>query len=167
MQGARYHNPLAAHTQSAPGHGVSGSRGQCRQTDTTRALAEGGDSKGAKRLGLCSFVGTDPVRFALEWQLLQSAGRTQATRYFVDPSLLRTRNFTGETTLKRIEPHRLAALVLEDLKRYPKSAIGDIRQRIGGEIHPKQVKRALEELIERGAVRFEGDNRWRRYWAIS
>jgi ATP-dependent DNA helicase RecG len=103
----------------------------------------------------------------LDWQLLQSAGRTQATRYFVDPSLLRTLNFTGETTLKRIEPHRLAALVLEDLKRYPESAIGDIRQRIGGEIHPKQVKRALEELIEHGAVRFEGDNRWRRYWAIS
>ncbi|MFN5080619.1 MAG: hypothetical protein ACK5EV_07830, partial [Burkholderiales bacterium] len=30
-----------------------------------------------------------------------------------------------------------------------------------------QVKRALEELIERGAVRFEGNNRWRRYWVIS
>jgi ATP-dependent DNA helicase RecG len=102
----------------------------------------------------------------LEWQLLQSAGRTQATRYFVDPSLLRSLQFTGETTLKRIEPHRLAALVLEDLQRYPKSAISDIHRRVGGEIHPKQVKRALEELNERGAVRFEGNNRWRRYWAV-
>lgn len=37
----------------------------------------------------------------------------------------------------------------------------------GGEIHPKQVKRALEELIERGTVRFEGSNRWRRYRAMS
>ena len=26
---------------------------------------------------------------------------------------------------------------------------------------------ALEELIGRGAVRFEGSNRWRRYWAVS
>lgn len=101
----------------------------------------------------------------LDWQLVQSAGRTQATRYFVDPSLLRSLQFTGETTLKRIEPHRLAALVLEDLQRYPRSAISDIHQRVGGEIHPKQVKRALEELIERGDVRFEGNNRWRRYWA--
>jgi ATP-dependent DNA helicase RecG len=50
----------------------------------------------------------------------------------------------------------LAALVLEDLQRYPQSAISEIHQRIGGKIHPKQVKRALEELIERGAVRFEG-----------
>ena len=103
----------------------------------------------------------------LEWHLVQSAGRTQATRYFVDPGLLRSLKFTGETTLKRIEPHRLAALVLEDLQRYPRSAISDIHRRIGGEIHPKQVKRALEELIGRGAVRFEGNNRWRRYWAVS
>jgi ATP-dependent DNA helicase RecG len=102
----------------------------------------------------------------LDWHLVQSAGRIQATRYFVDPSLLRSLKFTGETTLKRIEPHRLAALVLEDLQRYPQSAISEIHQRIGGEIHPKQVKRALEELIERGAVRFKGNNRWRRYWAM-
>ncbi|MFN7204561.1 MAG: hypothetical protein ACK5U5_02645 [Burkholderiales bacterium] len=83
----------------------------------------------------------------LGWHLVQSAGRTQATRYFVDPSLLRSLEFTGETTHKRIEPHRLAALVLEDLQRYPQSAISEIHQRIGGEIHPKQVKRALEERL--------------------
>ena len=103
----------------------------------------------------------------LDWHLVQSVGRTQAMRYFVDPSLLRSLQFSGETTLKRIEPYRLAALVLEDLERYPQSAISEIHQRIGGEIHPKQVKRALEELIKRGAVRFEGIKRWRRYWAIA
>lgn len=102
----------------------------------------------------------------LNWHLVQTAGRTQATRYFIAPGLLRSLQFIGETTLKRIEPHRLSALVLEDLQRYPQSAISEIHQRIGGEIHPKQLKRALEELIERGAVRFEGNNRWRRYWAM-
>ena len=85
----------------------------------------------------------------------------------MDPGLLRSLKFSGETTLKRIEPHRLAALVLEDLQRYPESAISDIHRRIGGEIHPKQVKRALEDLIGRDAVRFEGNKRWRRYWAES
>ena len=102
----------------------------------------------------------------LNWGLVQSAGRTQSTRYFVDPNLLRSLNFKGETTLKRIEPHRLTALILEDLQRYPESAISEINQRIGDEIHPKQVKRALEVLIEQNAVRFEGNYRWRRYWAI-
>lgn len=101
----------------------------------------------------------------LDWHLVQSTGRTKATRYFVDPVLLRSLNFNGETTLKRIEPHRLAALVLEDLQRYPRSAISEIHQRVGGEIHPKQVKRAIDHLIARGDVRFEGSNRWRRYSA--
>ena len=99
----------------------------------------------------------------VDWHIVQSTGRTQSTRYFVDPGLLRGFNFVSDTTLKRIEPHRLAALILEDLGRYPQSAIGEIRQRIGGEIHPKQVKRALDALIEKGEVRFEGDRIWRRY----
>lgn len=107
------------------------------------------------------------LRRLLEWRLVHSAGRTQATRYFVDPILLRSLNFKGETTLKRIEPHRLSALVLEDLRSYPESAISDVHQRIGGEIHVKQVKRALEVLIEQNVVRFEGNNRWRRYWAVT
>ncbi len=45
----------------------------------------------------------------LEWGLVESVGRTQATRYFVVPGLLRSLNFSGETTLKRIEPHRLVS----------------------------------------------------------
>ena len=107
------------------------------------------------------------LKRSLDWGLVQTTGRTQSTRYFVDPGLLRSLKFTVETTLKRIEPHRLAALILEDLRLYPESAISDIHQRIGRELHRKQVKRALEELIELGDVRFEGHNRWRRYWVKS
>ncbi|MFM2067430.1 MAG: hypothetical protein RLZZ584_2339 [Pseudomonadota bacterium] len=101
----------------------------------------------------------------LDWQLVHSAGRTQATRYFVAPGLLRALDFSMATTLKRIEPHRLGALILEDLLRYPESAIGAIQMRVGAEIPIKQIKRALDELIARGAVRHEGDRRWRRYSA--
>jgi len=107
------------------------------------------------------------LKRVLDWGLVRGSGRTQAMRYFVAPDLLRNLNFNGETTLKLIEPHRLSALVLEDLRRYPNSAISDIHQRIGGEIHPKQVKRALDELIEKNAVSFEGSNRWRRYKAVT
>jgi ATP-dependent DNA helicase RecG len=39
--------------------------------------------------------------------------------------------------------------------------------RIGSEIHPRQVKRALDGLVDKGEVRFQGDKRWRRYWAVS
>ena len=103
----------------------------------------------------------------LAWQIVGSTGRTKAARYFVDAGLMRSLKFTGVTTLKRIEPHRLVALILEDLKRYPGSAISDVHQRIGKEIHQKQVKRGIDELVGRGIVRFEGDKRWRRYSAAN
>ena len=103
----------------------------------------------------------------LAWGLVQRSGRTQATRYFVAPALLRQQGLAAATTLQRIEPHRLAALVLEDLRRYPRSAIGDVHRRVGTEIHPRQIKRAIDALVGQGSVRFEGRNRWRRYWAAA
>jgi ATP-dependent DNA helicase RecG len=103
----------------------------------------------------------------LDWQLVQSAGRTQATRYFVDPSLLRSLKFTGETTLKRIEPHRLAALVLGRPAALPR-----VRHQRHPPAHrwrdPPQASQTRAGRADRaGAVRFEGNNRWRRYWAVS
>jgi ATP-dependent DNA helicase RecG len=67
----------------------------------------------------------------LKWGLVKQVGRTRATRYYIDPNLLRKLDFSATTTLTRIEPHRLRALILEDLRRHPESAIGDIHQRIG------------------------------------
>ncbi|GAB6190700.1 hypothetical protein JCM39068_04490 [Desulfocastanea catecholica] len=99
----------------------------------------------------------------LKVHLVQSTGRTQATRYFVDPRLLRDSGFNLPTTLKRIEPHRLKALIQEDLGRYPASSSMEINKRIGAEISTKTVKRALDNLIEDGLVVFSGERRWRRY----
>lgn len=99
----------------------------------------------------------------LDWHLVQSAGRTQATRYFVDPALLHNLNFTGETTLKRIEPHRLAALIVEDVGRYPGTRIGEIHQRVGLEIPRSRVRRAVEQLVKDGKLSQVGVRSGTRY----
>lgn len=99
----------------------------------------------------------------LDWQLVHSSGRTQAMRYFVAPDLLRSLNFTGGTTLKRIEPHRLEALVLEDVGRYPDTKMGDIHQRIGLEIPRSRVRRTVERLVSEGKLRQEGVRNGTRY----
>lgn len=99
----------------------------------------------------------------LDWQLVHSSGRTQAMRYFVAPDLLRSLNFTGGTTLKRIEPHRLDALVLEDVGRYPNTKMGDIHQRIGLEIPRSRVRRTVEQLVREGKLRQEGVRSGTRY----
>ncbi len=99
-----------------------------------------------------------------KWELVQQSGRTQATRYFVQPELLRTLAFPVVTTLKRIEDHRLRALVLEDLQRYPGSAIGEIHGRIGEEIPRRRLRTMLGSLVTEQVVRMDGKLKGARYF---
>ena len=118
----------------------------------------------AERLELPTVDALQPwLKRLLGWQLVQSAGRTQATRYFVDPGLLRALNFSAATTLKRIEPHRLAALIMEDVGRYPGTKMGDLHQRIGLDIPRSRVRRAVEQLVKDGQLRQEGVRNGTRY----
>lgn len=75
-------------------------------------------------------------------------GKTKSVEYRIVPQLLRDSNFKGKTTLKRIEPHRLRELILEDLKLYGASSIKEINARIGEEIQYKNIQRMLKSLIE-------------------
>jgi ATP-dependent DNA helicase RecG len=99
-------------------------------------------------------------------KLVESQGRTKGTRYFVPPAILRSMEIQAPTTLSRIQPHRLRELLLEDLKRYPDSAIGEIHVRIGLEIPRAQVKDMLLLLTQEGKVRTEGEKRGRRYGIV-
>ena len=99
----------------------------------------------------------------LTWGLVEQSGRTKATRYFVPPALLRDAGLDALTTLTRVQPHRLRALILEDLERFPDSAISDVHRRIGLEIPPRTVKRAFDLLVREGTISTLGERRWRRY----
>ena len=100
----------------------------------------------------------------IDFGVVKSVGRTKATRYFVDPGIVRALELPAATTLGRIEPHRLEALISEDLRRYPRSRIGEINDRIGREIPRHRVKRALEALVGGGSVACEGERKSRVYW---
>ncbi len=116
------------------------------------------------KLELPSVEAVQPwLKRLLDWQLVQSSGRTQATRYFVDPGLLRSLEFPGTTTLTRIEAHRLLALIVEDVGRYPRSKIGDIHQRIGLEIPRSRIRRGIEQLVKEGRLHPEGVRSGTRY----
>ncbi len=101
-----------------------------------------------------------------DFDLIQSAGRTQGMRYFIEPTLLQAADLALTTSLKRIEPHRLQALVVEDLSRYPGSSSGAINRRIGTEIKYKTLKRALDALVQASVIRYEGMGKGRKYWLI-
>jgi ATP-dependent DNA helicase RecG len=99
----------------------------------------------------------------VELELVRTAGRTAATRYFVSPPLLKDVGLVTPTSLARIEMHRLVALVREDLARYPRSAIGEVHARIGSEIPRRQLRRAMARLVASGEVLHEGAKRSSRY----
>ncbi len=97
------------------------------------------------------------------WGLVEQSGRTNATRYFVPPALLREAGLDALTTLTRVQPHRLRALILEDLERFPESSKADIWRRVGPEIPERTFRRALEELVTSGRVMVTGETRARRF----
>lgn len=99
----------------------------------------------------------------LKNEIILSKGKTKATEYFVNPELLKQIDFKGKTDLKKIESHRLEHLILEDLRVYQPSSIGDINHRIGSEINSKKLKRQLDKMIEKGVIVAVGENRWRTY----
>ena len=73
--------------------------------------------------------------------LVAQRGKTRGTRYFVPPELLRSAGLDERTTLQRVEPHRLRALILEDLDRYPESRSTEVHARIGPEIPERTFRR--------------------------
>lgn len=111
-----------------------------------------------------AFAVTAWVQPLMDAGVVSQTGRTKGTRYYIDPVILRHTEFPTHTTLSRIESPRLQALILEDLKRHPNSAFGEIHQRIGREIAIHQVRRQLQALLDESQIKAEGVNRWRRYW---
>lgn len=99
-----------------------------------------------------------------ELGLVNTRLRTQAKRYFVAPELLRGAGLDKTTTLARVEPYRLRALIEEDLRRYPGSSSGDIHRRVGPEIPIRTLRRALAELTKASVIRAEGQKRGRKYY---
>lgn len=99
-----------------------------------------------------------------EKKVVLSKGKTKGTLYFVNPDFLRDADFVEKTNLKRIEPHRLKALICEDLKNYPMSSISEINKRIGSEIKTRTLKSKLDELIEEKLVLKEGEKKGTKYF---
>ena len=95
--------------------------------------------------------------------LVERSGQARGTRYFVVPPLLRETGLDSRTTLGRIEPHRLQALIVEDVERYPDSAASDIHRRIGSEVRRSAFRRALKRAADEGQIVPRGEKRWRRY----
>lgn len=54
--------------------------------------------------------------------------------------------------------------ILAMLKERGRSSVGEVAKMLGGQIGEKTVQRKLSSLVASGAIRQEGEKRWRRYF---
>jgi ATP-dependent DNA helicase RecG len=89
-------------------------------------------------------------------------GIKKGTEYLINPKLIINSKINIKTTLKVIEPHRLKALIEEDLKLYPKSKSSDIQVRIS-ELPIEDIRKCLLLLEKDGVVFSEGIKKGKTY----
>ena len=99
----------------------------------------------------------------LKNEIVKKKGETKGTEYFVNPEILKGTKFEL-TNLRKIEPHRLRHLLIEDITNYPNSTIKEIHRRIGEEIPDRKVQRVLYEMVKNGEVSYAGGKKYRKYF---
>ena len=110
----------------------------------------------AARLGIRNDMEARASRLLAEG-VLQTAGRAGAKRLFVAPEILQSQDSTV------VVSRPLFARILEDLSRHPNSRIGEIHNRIGGEIPRHHIARTMSELKNKGKIRMSGHRASARY----
>jgi len=98
----------------------------------------------------------------LEKAILITRGVKKGTEYLINPKLITSSKINIKPTLKVIEPHRLKALILEDLKMYPKSKSAEIQKRLE-ELPIEEIRKTLRKMEDEGTVLSDGVKKSKTY----
>lgn len=103
------------------------------------------------------------VHNLVEDNILCTQGQKKGMRYQVNPRLVANSRTNLPTTLKTIEPYRLKALIVEDLRHHPNSLISDITLRLPDVDH-KVLQNMLRNMVRAQEVLTSGGRRYCRYY---
>ncbi|MDI3528087.1 MAG: hypothetical protein PWR03_2271, partial [Tenuifilum sp.] len=99
----------------------------------------------------------------IKYNIVLTTGKTKGLRYFVNPKLLMGTDL-AKTDLSNIMEHRLQALILEDIEKFPRSSIKEIHDRIGKEIPIRRIRKVIYDLIKEKKLLTEGSKKFRKYF---
>lgn len=102
----------------------------------------------------------------LDKNILISRGVKKGTEYLLNPDLFSQAKLNLTPSLKTIEPHKLKALILEDLKYNGKSSMKQIQQRLS-EVLPQDIQKTMYKMAREGEVLTEGVPKQRTYFVNS
>src|SRR5690554_6479172 len=90
-------------------------------------------------------------------------GVKKGTEYLLNPDLFSQAKLNLTPSLKTIEPHKLEALILEDLKYNGKSGMAAIKERLS-EVYPNDIQKLVYKLARKGIIEKEGADKNRVYF---
>ncbi len=106
---------------------------------------------------MSSWIGT-----LLENNILITRGIKKSTEYLLNPDLFAQAKLDIRPSLKTLEPYKLAALVIEDLKYNGSSKLSDIQKRLS-EIPKQDIQKAIYKMVDNNEITPEGAKRNRTY----
>jgi ATP-dependent DNA helicase RecG len=98
----------------------------------------------------------------IEQKILLTRNHGKGTEYLINPVLITNSKINIKTTLKLIEPHRLKALIEEDVKINPKSLISEIQARLP-DVPEEDITKITRKMAKDGVLNYEGGRTYRKY----
>lgn len=83
--------------------------------------------------------------------ILTPRGIKKGTEYLINPKVISSSKINIKPSLRMIEPHRLKALIYEDLNMYPGSKSSEIRQRLE-ELPIEDIRKTLRKMEKEGII---------------
>jgi len=97
-----------------------------------------------------------------DMQIIKTHGEKKGTAFVINPKLIADSKLNIKPSLRAIEPHRLKALIVEDLRLHPRSKSSAIQERIV-DVPIEEIRRMLF-LMEKGKmITSEGAKRYKVY----
>jgi ATP-dependent DNA helicase RecG len=98
----------------------------------------------------------------VELGVVVTRGIKKGNTFLINPKIIVNSRANIKTSLKTIEPHRLIALIEEDLRLHPNSKRREIYNRLP-DVDEKDLKKYLYEMVKSGKINFEGGKTYRSY----
>jgi ATP-dependent DNA helicase RecG len=98
----------------------------------------------------------------LDKGIIISRGIKKGTAYLLNPDIFSQAKLNLTPSLKTIEPHKLNALILEDLRYNGFSRRAQIQERLS-EVPPEDIQKMLYQMVEEGDLVTQGAKRNRSY----
>lgn len=94
--------------------------------------------------------------------ILSYIGRGKGTQYFISPTVVNNSKSDIRTSLRTIEPYRLRALILEDLRFHPNSLWSEISRRLP-DVNVPELQKTIRRMAIDGEIIGTKSRKYRRY----